>query len=313
MANWNVNRTGQKDGAGDADALFLMVWSGEVINAFRESNVALGRSMTRQITSGKSAQFPATWKATASYHTPGVELQGSQINQNERIITIDDLLVSDVTLDVLDEAKNHADYRGEYTFQLGAALSKVLDQNLLRLGILSARASATVSGGNGGTVITDADALTASTAGVDSLISSIYDAAQAFDEKDVPADNRFVYVKPAQYYNLIELSTKAIHRDYGGDGSVSDGTIRTIAGVEIVKTNNLPQANVATGPSTYQGDFSTVAASVQHRSSVGTVKLLDMATEMEYSVRHQGWLIVSKYALGSGILRPESSVEIKTS
>lgn len=312
MANFNINRQGQKDNAGDADALFLMVWSGEVINAFRESNVTLGRVITRQIDSGKSAQFPATWKATAAYHTPGVELVGSQIPNNERIITIDDLLVSDVSLDVLDTAKNHADYRGEYTQQLGFALSKRLDENHLRLGLLAARASATVTGGNGGTALTDADSLDATTAGVDSLVSSIYDSAQAFDEKDVPADDRVVYVKPAQYYNLIELSTKVIHRDYDGSGSISTGELGMIAGVTIVKTNNLPQNVVATGPTAYQGTFTNTAAIVQHRTAIGTVKLLDMATEMEYSVRHQGWLIASKYALGSGILRPESAVEIKT-
>jgi hypothetical protein len=40
------------------------------------------------------------------------------------------------------------------------------------------------------------------------------------------------------------------------------------------------------------------------------VKLMDLSTEMEYSVRHQGTLIVAKYAMGHGILRPECAVEL---
>ena len=46
---------------------------------------------------------------------------------------------------------------------------------------------------------------------------------------------------------------------------------------------------------------------------MGTVKLLDLAAEMEYDMRRQGTLIVSKYALGHGILRPEASVELISS
>lgn len=44
----------------DRRALFLKVFSGEILKAFKEVNVALERSLVRTITSGKSAQFPAT-------------------------------------------------------------------------------------------------------------------------------------------------------------------------------------------------------------------------------------------------------------
>jgi hypothetical protein len=82
--------------------------------------------------------------------------------------------------------------------------------------------------------------------------------------------------------------------------------------MRIVKTNNLPQSNVATGPAAYQGDFTNTAALAMHRSAVGTVKLIDLAVEMAYDIRRQGTLVVAKYAVGHGILRPESAVEVKT-
>jgi hypothetical protein len=309
MAAANPSRLGQANGAGDEDALFLMVWSGEVIMAFAETNVALARSLVRTITHGKSAQFPATWKGTASYHTPGDELLGSQVNHNERVIVIDDLLVADRFLASIDEAKSHVDYRQFYSKDCGRALAQTLDKNLLQVGLLTARASATVTGGNGGTVLTDADGDT----NADSLVATIFDAAQAFDEKDVPSDERFVFLKPAQFYNLIESSSKAINRDYGGTGSLPEGRIAMVGGVQIVKTNNLPQSDVTTGPTAYRGDFSTAIGLAWHRSAVGTVKLIDLASEMEYQMRRQGTLVLSKYAMGHGILRPESAVEIKTS
>jgi hypothetical protein len=41
------------------------------------------------------------------------------------------------------------------------------------------------------------------------------------------------------------------------------------------------------------------------------VRWQGVALETEHSVRHQGTLVVAKQVIGSGILRPESAVEIK--
>jgi hypothetical protein len=49
---------------------------------------------------------------------------------------------------------------------------------------------------------------------------------------------------------------------------------------------------------------------VAHPSAIGTVKLLDLATESEYQIERQGTLFVAKYAMGHGVLRPEASVVI---
>src|SRR5689334_10178885 len=104
MANMVPSRPGQINSAGDPLALFLKVFAGEVLTAFAETNVAMSRHMVRTISQGKSAQFPATWKGTAAYHTPGTQLVGTQVAQNERVIVIDDLLVADRFIALIDEA-----------------------------------------------------------------------------------------------------------------------------------------------------------------------------------------------------------------
>jgi hypothetical protein len=55
MANATVNFTGQVNNVGAQDALFLKVFSGEVMTAFSEATVTEGRVVTRQIANGKSA------------------------------------------------------------------------------------------------------------------------------------------------------------------------------------------------------------------------------------------------------------------
>lgn len=306
----NVSSPGQINGAGDNRALYLKVFAGEVLTAFNETNVALSRTTVRSISSGKSAQFPATWKNTAEYHTPGEFIAGNKINSNERVIVIDDLLISHVFIANIDEALSHYDVRSEYSKQCGAALARVLDKNIFQVGYLAARASATVQGGYGGTVVTAADADT----DADVLIAAAFDAAAALDQKDVPEGDRTLFVLPEQYYMLVNSSSKLVNVDYnpGGNGSIRSGRVYNVAGMDIVKTNNLPNGqNITTGPTKYQGDFTKSVALVMHRSAVGTVKLVDLAVESDYLVQNQGTLIVAKMAVGHGILRPESAVEIE--
>ena len=93
-----------------------------------------------------------------------------------------------------------------------------------------------------------------------------------------------------------------------------------VAGIPVMMSNNVPQTNVASNPSgvnnTYSGDDSKTIGLVFHKSAVGTVKLQDMTTEIsgsDYGIMYQGTLMVAKYALGHGILRPEAAATIKLS
>ena len=332
MANATVSRLGLVNNSGTSyDALFLKVFSGEVLTAFSENNVFNERMHTvRTISSGKSAQFPVLGTATAAYHTVGTPLVGAnQIKANEKIISIDDLLISQAFISDLDELKNHYDVRATYASELGKALARRYDQNVAKVIANASRASATISGGNGGTVLTLANGNTAS-ANVtgDELAAAIYDIAQTFDERDIPSTDRFVVLPPAEYYKLPESATRTIDTDFnpGGNGSFASGRVQQIAGMPVIMSNNISQENKPPGGSdanelggsnnTYAGDDSKTIGLVFHKSAVGTVKLMDMTTEIsgsDYGIMYQGTLMVAKYALGHGILRPETAATIKLS
>lgn len=309
MSNATPSRLGQINQTGDENALFLKVYAGEVMTAFQETNVMGDKHLVRTITHGKSAQFPATWKTDAAYHTPGNELLGSQkVKHAERIINIDDLLVSDTFIANIDEAKNHYDVRSIYSVEQGRALARKYDKQLLQVGILAARASATISGAFGGSKLVNALFET----DAETLVAGIFNAAQVMDEKDIPEEERFCFLKPKHYYMLAQF-TKIMNRDWGGMGVYAEGKVIKVCNVTIVKTNNLPSTNISaeTGTqNTYNGDFTNTVALVMHKSAIGTVKLLDLAVESEYDIRRQGTLMVAKYAVGHGILRPECAIEL---
>lgn len=308
MANASVSHVGQINGAGDLDALWLKVFAGEVLTAFEENNVFLPLTRVRTISSGKSAQFPASGKIAASeYHTPGNEILGQAVKHAEKVITIDDLLISHAFLSNIEEAKNHYDVRSVYSTQIGRELAKAMDVNIARCLVKAARQSAIVTGENGGSVITNA----AAASDGEVLASLIFQAAQYFDEKDIPSADRYFACKPA-IYNLLAQTTKVLNKDWGGAGSYSDGKVIKVADITIVKSNHVPATNVATGPTKYQGDFSTTVGVAFTPDAAGTVKLLDLSMESEYDIRRQGTLMVGKYACGHDWLRPDCAVEIKT-
>ena len=326
MANATVSRLGLVNNTGtDFDALFLKTFSGEILTAFAENNI-FNESMhtVRSIASGKSAQFPVLGTATAAYHTVGTPLVGAnQIKANEKIINIDDLLISQAFVADIDSLKNHYDVRQTYSSELGKALARTYDQNVAKVIANASRASTTLSGGYGGIVLTLANGNTASSDVTgDELAAAIYDIAQTFDERDIPTTDRFVVLPPAEYYKLAESATRTIDVDFnpGGNGSFASGRVQQIAGMPVMMSNNVPQSNVGSNPSgannTYSGDDSKTIGLVFHKSSVGTVKLMDMTTEIsgsDYNLMYQGTLMVAKYALGHGILRPEAAATIKLS
>jgi len=310
MSNATPSRVGSINGAADKEALFLKVFAGEVLTAFAEKNVMMDKHMVRTISNGKSAQFPVTGNFSAAYHTPGNEILGTSMNHAERVITIDDLLIANTFIANIDEAKNHYDVRANYSTKLGEALAVTADKHLFQNAILAARAAATVTGGEGGSRIV------AATMGTDSevLLAAIFEAAQKFDEKNVPEDERYVFLKPAQYYKLAQ-NTKVLNKDWGGSGVYSDGKVFRIAGMTVVMSNHIPTTQITTGTEAgtstrYAVDARTTIGVAMQKEAVGTVKLLDLAMESEYDIRRQGTLMVAKYAMGHGILRPECAIEL---
>lgn len=312
MANATVSRLGAADGGADKTELFLKVFAGEVITSFETATILKPLTRQRTITSGKSAQFPAIYKATASYHTPGAEIVGQSIAHNEVVVTIDDLLIADAFIANIDEAMNHYDVRSPYSSELGLALALAYDKNVARNIIRAARGSALFTGDTGGAAVNDNANLITATA----LAGSIWTGKETLETKDVPVDTTPVYaaLKPAQWYLLAQESTLVLNHDIGGDGSYSQGKFSMIGGVDVVKSNALPWGTDDSSntdiPAAYRVDMSLTAGVVFTEAAAATVQLLGLGMESEYDIRRQGTLMVAKYAVGHGPLLNKCAVEL---
>ena len=322
MANATATRLGANLQGGDKTALFLKVFAGEVLTAYETATIMEDKHQVRTIPHGKSASFPVTGKVSASYHVPGTEIVGQNTNLTEKVIAIDSLLITDVFLANIDEAMNHFDVRSIYSTEMGRKLAKTRDEHVLIELLKAARSAANISGETGaGSTIIDVNMGSATLATrASALAAALFAAAQKLDENDIPEDNRFAVFAPGDYYALVQ-NTDAINSLWGGLGAYSDGKIWRIAGITILKSNLIPKGaavNAGTGlyvnhsVDTIHTAAEVVKGLVWHPSAVGTVKLMDLGMEMQYDIRRQGTLMVAKYAVGHGVLRPECAIELAT-
>ena len=325
------SRSGQVNNAGSTTDLFLKKFAGEVLTTFETEAVFKPLHVVRTIENGKSAQFPITGTANTAYHTPGDNILSegsylSAIGHNERTILIDNLLLSSTFIPKIDEAMNHYDVRSIYTEEIGSALAKTFDQTIAKVVQLASLASANAPGKAGAGDVKVATTF-GSTTGVvgdgTNIAKAIYDAVVVLDRNDVPDDGqRYCVLTPANYARLVQ---------YTGNpdkptalGSYAKNSVLEIAGVKVLKSNNLPKgtqsspagANNNYGSSTAFTTTDDAGVGLEnlglvfHKNAVGTVKLLDLAVESEYRIDLQGTLLVSKYAMGHGILRPECAVRL---
>ena len=253
-----LTRPGQSNGTGDARALYLKLFSGEMFKGFQNNTIARDLVMRRTLQNGKSLQFIYTGRTTAEYHTPGNSILGDSNGRPpvaEKTITVDDLLISSAFLYDLDEVLSHYDMRSEISRKIGYALAEKYDRLIFRAIAKGARqASAVQSVGSGDDLVSTEEpggtqiqvgtgtGSTADAFNAQHLVTAFFDAAAAMDEKGVSQDGRVGVLNPRQYYSLIQEvgNNGLINRDEQGAGLQSGRGVVEIAGIKIYKSMNIP-------------------------------------------------------------------------
>jgi hypothetical protein len=319
----------------DETGLFLKMFGGEVFAAFSEAVVTADKHFMREIQSGKSAQFPKTWKVDAAYHTAGQEMLGQDTDETERVISIDGLLVSHIGIYDLDEAMSHFDIRSRYTEELGRALARVFDTNVMRTIVKTARADSSLAGAasttpfEDGKVILSAETLIAGTLAAAGAGSDWWQGLRVMRidaaDKNIP-DNDLLYVAvPPATFDSIKYAQVAdaaanpfiyANRDlsFGGQGSAGNDSVLMTDGIALIRSNLIPQANDTANSDVkakYRADFSTTLGVGWHPDAVGTVKLIGMGLEQSRDTRRQEDFIVAKMAVGHGPVRNEGAYEFR--
>lgn len=315
----NYQQQGAKQNTGDQLALFLKVFSGEVLTAFTRASKVMNNHMIKTIDSGKSTSFPVMGRGKAHYLPAGSNLDDLReaIPHNEVVINIDGLLTSDVLITDIFEAMNHYDVRGEYAKQLGEALAIAADgATVAEIAKLVKANTENITGLGKGIVV---EKTITGGAGINyetgkAVIDGLLEMKAKWTTQYVPEEERFAYTTP-EVESAIITSKDAINRDYGAVASIVDGNIDKLCGFKIIAVPHLKAGGadktgmLGTSPEGHEfpTDYAGALAVCAHRTAVATVKLKDLQLEHARRPELQADMIIAKNAVGHGGLRPEAS------
>ena len=277
----------------------------------------------------------------------------SDIAKTEKQIFIDDMLLSSTFLANVDELKNHYDIRSIYAAELGKALAKRFDIATMKTLYAATGADANLTGQAAGKRITGADLNSTQEIidALFAVATKLDDNDAPSEGRFAIVAPKTYYQLLTSDNNAI--ANIAVSSEYGNGGNVATATLPMVASIRLVKSNHLKDiaelGDLSSAPATtadsegaikndvagdngvgYNSDFSAlkdievsnnveVAGSESYgilagtKEAIGTVKLLDLATESEYQIERQGTLFVAKYMMGHGVLRPECSVAVTVS
>lgn len=328
MADVTIAAPGKVVGNNDRLALFLKVFAGEVLAAFNGKSVTLGRHIERNISSGKSAQFPVFGRAAAAYLKAGGNLDDIRVNieHAEKVIQIDGLLTSDCLIFDLDEAMSHFDLRGEYSRQLGEALARANDgavlAELAKMVVANtANIPDNVTTGVKGTGVGSIETKSLAAANIgetEAMGVALFEELLAIKTKMsnnyVPESERYCYIKP-QALNALIAAKDVMNKLYGATMTIADNQPPKLIGFELIETPDLTAGGAAVNAGVVQGSGHVFPASyvntcqmiVAHRTAVGILTLKGLAVEHARRANYQADQIIAKYAKGYSGLRPEAA------
>lgn len=317
-----VSNPGSNLSTGDREALFMKVFSGEVLTAFARNTVMMSRHQVRTIDHGRSASFAVMGRTRAKYLKPGTSLddQRKKFEHTEKVIAIDGLLTADCLITDIDDAMNHYDVRVEYSRQLGEALAQSADcaiiNELANMAIKDATVPENIPDNGTGAdkvkgtgkafeLVTELEISQSAEYG-NKIIEGLLAARAAFTKNYVPMGDRYCLLTPEGYSALI----KALMPDSANYQALFDpnsGKLQTICGFEVIEVPHLLNEGVD-GKHKLSEKYTVAGLQgiVFHRSAVGTVKLKDLAMERARRAEYQADQIIAKYAMGHGGLRPEA-------
>lgn len=342
MKGQQIGKDQKTSAAGDALALFLKVFGGEVLTAFERQAKTLSKVMVRTISSGKSAQFPVMGRTSARYLKQGESLDTNRkdIKHSEKVIAIDGLLATDVLIYDIEDAMNHYDVRAEYSKQMGEALAIATDTaNYAEMAkLVNSRVAAKGSQENlpglgaSPMVLVGRKTVAHQPAKVGEYVIQALTVMRAeFTKRYVPTGDRTFFTSP-DVYSAVLAALMPNAANYAALIDPETGNIRNVMGFEIVETPHMTDTSDAVDNPTDAFDstghvFPTtgvditswgtatgavtigennVCGIVMHRSAVATLKLKDMALERARRPDYQADQIIAKYAMGHGGLRPEA-------
>jgi hypothetical protein len=333
----------------DDQALALKMYSGHFVEAWRESTYLWDSSLPvinrKTVDSGKSWQFLQMADVPSpELFVPGDEMIGQGYAVHEGTITVDQYLVAHAFIPRDQMKIAHFEIMPRLAKAHARKIGQHYDKNLFVLAAKQAREAAVTKGGltvhNGGNRVTRTGgsltgAFPRSSTGAANFRADLRQLGRQMDEDNIPQDQRWLWLTPYIREVLAYDNTNQVFSSDFVDRSSNDQQSRKITVIEGFKVvgypnttsggGAMPNENITTGLTKYQGNFSVqasdgtpVALSLTSgpdgQAAVGVVTFENVQNFVQYYPEKLGWLVGSYLLVGAGGLDPycAGSVEIIT-
>lgn len=301
------SKPGQAPGGTDDRALFAKHFSDYTLEAWDETFDFEGKTFVRTISAGQAEKFPIIGrKRGALEHIPGEVIAGGGINHGEREISLDAILFDAVFIADIDEMIAHYPLVAPYAKQLGQSLASESNSRIARTMILASRQTdPQFDGGVAPSYHYHANMAT----------DPVYLEEAAFKGLEFILKNDIgggkpTYYLPWQQQLLLAKYTGIDTEATSGSGNRSAGTVGPIAGLTVKGTNSIPTANVTTGRTKYQGNFTNTVGVIANELAVGTLRRRGVVTTITPQPDRLGTLLIASKLEGHDWLRPDCSFEV---
>ena len=276
-------------------AVFIpALWSVETLRATEVALVAapLVKRFDALVTSrGNAIHIPNVSNLVANPKTSNTEVQTQAITETETLLNIDKWYEASFRVEDMAATQSNYDLRAEYSTKAGYAIAKQVDTDVL--GLYADFTNVAV-----GTYNTAIDE------------DTILDAVLALDENDIPMEDRYLVINPAQKNEIMKID-KFVRKDYVGQYQTPGMNVKgpntrflwgDIYGYPVYYTNNTP-VTVATPAQTHCMLFQKEAMALA----------LQQAPRMQaaYWLPALAWYVVTDVLYGVKALRTNAGVEIK--
>ena len=308
----NISRPGQANKTGDILTLYKDQIVGHLITPYANKLKLSNFIQKEKITNAKSAEFMLIGNSTARYAAAGTELRGSStIAHNKVLIPLDNFLTDDIFVAEDDEYKwVRDDIQAQYMKKLGESVAKKKEANLFCVTINAARSSSPITGESlSGTVIKNTAMATDGAV----LGAALFTAAKTLMEKNIDLSDVKCFLAPSTYI-LLAQKLDYLNKMYGGSGAIKDGTIFSVAGIQIEVTNCMPTGSVSADSlqrgTAYAGDFSNTVALICSPQAAAQVEAIPLRLKVEPQPLKHGTMLLASELGGAGIVNPAHAIEL---
>lgn len=248
-------------------------------------------------------------KTTLKKVAPGVRPAAAPVQFGRAAVTVDTLIMARENRDLLNDFQTDFNARMELAKNHGKELGSFFDQAFLIQGIKGSKLTAptdvnSIGAGHNSTMASGNDHLDP-----DKLYKSIKDIIVAMEEASLPTEEMAIFVRPTEM-DTLSNNTKLVSRDFSKDnGDFADGTIKTIRGVPLVQTVQIPtaaeSAHLLGSAYNVSATEAKAKAVILHPQSLLAGETIPLTSDVHYSKTELQWFIDSYMSFGVANRRPD--------